>query len=115
MLDSGREYSFEPTINAYDHRLLAVIATRKNKLSSKCIFKNERGYISHQLRALFDIAIPSDKEAKYAVTKEKETVIPRTDKKHNSLNPLESYIIIPPAAVVYIQGNEIPFPSRRRD
>lgn len=47
--------------------------------------------------------------------KKQETAIARTDKKHNSLNPLESHIIIPPAAVVYIQGNENPFPSRRTD
>lgn len=45
--------------------------------------------------------------------KKQETVIPRTDRKQNSLNPLESYIIIPPAAVAYIQGNENPFPSRQ--
>lgn len=42
--------------------------------------------------------------------KKKENMIPRTDKKQNSLNPLESYIIIPPAAVAYIQSNENPFP-----
>lgn len=113
MLDSGREYSFEPTIRAYDQRLLLVIATRKHNISSKCIFKNERGYISHQLRALFDIAIPSDKKAGYAVTKNCNCDCSH-GQEQNSLNPLESYIIIPPATVAYIQSNENPFPLAGR-